>query len=98
MQKFYEDLLDQLHARHEEIIKILDEVPAEAYDWQPAPEMNSMAVLIFHTTGAERYWVGDVVRQEDSHRDRDAEFRVKGLSAAALKQRITDVEAYERSV
>jgi uncharacterized damage-inducible protein DinB len=98
MEKFYEALFDQLQARHREIIKHLDELPAEAYDWKPAPEMNSMAVLIFHTTGGERYWIGDVVKGEDSHRDRDAEFKVSGLSREALKKRITDLEAYERSV
>jgi uncharacterized damage-inducible protein DinB len=98
MQKFYEALFDQLQARHREIIRILDELPAEAYDWKPAPELNSMAVLIFHMTGGERYWVGDVVKGEDSHRDRDAEFKVSGLTREALKKRIEDVEAYEKSI
>jgi uncharacterized damage-inducible protein DinB len=98
MQKFYEALFDQLQARHRELLNILDELPPEAYDWKPVPEMNSMAVLIFHMTGGERYWIGDVVHQEDSHRDRDAEFKVSGLSREALKQRITDLEAYEKTV
>src|SRR5688572_8280724 len=98
MQKFYEALFDQLQARHRELIKFLDELPPEAYDWKPAPEMNSLAVLIFHLTGGERYWIGDVVKGEDSHRDRDAEFKVSGLTADALKQRINDLEAYEKSV
>ena len=98
MQKFYEALFDQLQARHRELIKSLDELPPEAYDWKPAPEMNSLAVLIFHLTGGERYWIGDVVKREDSHRDRDAEFKVSGLTAEALKQRIHDLEAYEKSV
>ncbi len=98
MQKFYEALFDQLQARHREIIKSLDELPPEAYDWKPAPEMNSLAVLIFHLTGGERYWIGDVVKGEDSHRDRDAEFKVSGLTAEALKLRINDLEDYEKSV
>jgi len=98
MQKFYEALFDQLQERHREIARILDELPAEAYDWKPAPELNSMAVLIFHMTGSERYWIGDVVNREDSHRDRDAEFKVHGLSRDALKKRIEDLEAYEKSV
>ena len=98
MQKFYEALFDQLQARHREIIRILDELPTEAYDWKPAPELNSMAVLIFHMTGGERYWVGDVVKGEDSHRDRDAEFKVSGLSREALKKRIEDVEAAIKAV
>jgi uncharacterized damage-inducible protein DinB len=98
MQKFYEDLFDQLQARHRELLTALEELPPEAYDWKPAPEMNSMAVLIFHLTGGERYWIGDVVKGEDSHRDRDAEFKVSGLTREALKQRVNDLEAYEKSV
>jgi uncharacterized damage-inducible protein DinB len=98
MQKFYEALFDQLQARHREILKHLDELPPEAYDWKPTPEMNSIAVLIFHATGGERYWIGDVVKGEDSHRDRDAEFQVSGLSREILKQRVNDLEAYEKSV
>ena len=98
MQKFYEALFDQLQARHRELLKILDELPPEAYDWKPVHGMNSMAVLIFHMTGGERYWIGDVVKGEDSHRDRDAEFKVSGLSRETLKQRIIDLEAYEKTV
>ena len=97
MQPFYATLFDRFHELHGEIIKALDELPAEALDWQPAEEMNSISVLVVHLTGAERYWIGDVLKGEPFPRDRDAEFHVRGLNASALKQRVVDLEAYEKA-
>jgi len=97
MQPFYATLIDRFHELHGEILQALDELPAEALDWQPAEEMNSISVLIVHLTGAERYWIGDVVMGETFPRDRAAEFRVRGLDGGVLKQRVLDLEAYEKS-
>jgi uncharacterized damage-inducible protein DinB len=95
MQKFYETLVGRLDELHAEILKALDELPAEALDWQPAEGMNSIGVLVVHLTGAERYWIGDVLKGEPFPRDREAEFHVKGLDAKTLKQRVIDLDAYE---
>ena len=56
--------------------------------------MNSMVVLVVHTAGAQRFWVGDVVGGDYSARDRDAEFTAKGLDFEALKKCMMDVEAH----
>ena len=88
MRKYYEGYLEHMKALHAEAIKALESLPAEALDWVPGPEMNSISVLIMHFTGAERYWVGDVVRGDPSFRNREAEFQTKGLDAAALQQRL----------
>lgn len=60
--------------------------------------MNSICVLIVHVTGAERYWIGDVVARDLSGRDREAEFREQGLDAATLKELLNDTLAYSRGV
>jgi hypothetical protein len=96
MHKTYEALLDRFDELHRAIKQALDEMSPEALDWVPGPDMNCMCVLVVHLAGAERYWVGDVVWGEPSFRDREAEFRVRGLSAESLKQRILDAETYER--
>lgn len=95
MKKTFAALLDRFDELHRAIKETLEIMPAEALDWSPGPEMNSLAVLVMHLTGAERYWVGDMVRSDPSFRDREAEFRAKGLTAEALRKRITDLEAYE---
>ncbi len=98
MQPFFEDYLSILEERHQELLNALDGLPGPALDWNPGPEMNSIAVLIFHLTGAERYWIGDVVAQVSSNRDRDAEFKVHGVELDRLKSRINDNLAYARTV
>ena len=95
MRKFYEVMLEQFRELHAEVVKALDVLPPEAMDWSPGPEMNSLGVLVVHLCGSERYWVGDVVRGDPSFRNREAEFQTKGIDAAALKQRLADLDAYE---
>ena len=59
--------------------------------------MNSIAVLIVHLTGAERYWVGDVASGDPSGRHRESEFQVRGISGHELKRRLSDSREYIRS-
>ena len=88
MVSFFQDQVDVLARLHDEILRALQGLPTEALDWSPAPGMNSIAVLVVHLTGAERYWIGDVIGQDPSGRDRDAEFRTQGLDTAALAERL----------
>lgn len=97
MPKFFEDYLDILEARHNDILRALDGLPPAALDWKPGPKMNSISVLVFHLTGAERYWIGDVAVQDPSDRDREAEFRVHDVGLDVLKDRLNKNLAYART-
>lgn len=97
MQKLFEEYMSIFEACHAEIAKIIDELPPAALDWAPGPETNSISVLIFHLTGSERFWIGDVALQESSNRDREAEFRVRNVAAEDLKRRLTDSLTYIRT-
>jgi uncharacterized damage-inducible protein DinB len=90
--------LNRLEELHRDLNRALEGLPAEALNWSPGPEMNSLAVLAAHTAGSERYWIGDVVAQDDSQRDRDAEFRTHASSAAELIARLDTALAHSRSV
>jgi hypothetical protein len=94
MIPFYTDLFDRFHELHTEIILALDALPAEALDWKPVPETNSVSVLVTHVTGAERFLIGDVIMGEPSNRNREAEFQVEGVSKGDLIQRLTETETY----
>ncbi len=96
MESFYGEYLDRLHEMHTEIEKSLAGLPAEALDWMPGPEINSLTVLVVHLTGAERYWVGDVAMGDPSNRVRAAEFKTAGLPAEALVARLRGAEGYIR--
>lgn len=96
MLPFYQDLLERLGSLHSDIELAIADLPPEALDWSPGPEMNSISVLIVHLTGAERYWIGDVACGLRSDRDRDAEFQTVGLTADLLRTRLRDSLAHAR--
>lgn len=97
MQTFFEDYMNLLQQSHNEILEALEGLSSEALDWFPGTEMNSISVLVFHLTGAERYWIGDVAAQDPKERDRDAEFRVHGVGIDVLKNRLADNLEYARN-
>ena len=97
MLPYFESLAEEFHDLHEQIRNDLNSLPPEALDWKPGPEMNSVSVIVVHLTGSERFLVGDVVMQEASNRNRDAEFMVKGMTRADLNRRLDETEAYVRA-
>ena len=94
MLLFFEALADNFHELHGEIQRDLDVLPPEALDWKPGAEMNSVSVIIVHLTGAERFLIGDILMQDPSNRDREAEFLVAGMNKADLLQRLSATEDY----
>lgn len=98
MQTYFEDYLLNLHELHNDILNALKNLPAAALDWTPTADVNSITVLVVHTVGAQRFLVGEAVAGDPANRDRDAEFKVHGLDAEALAQRLNDGFEYVRSV
>ncbi len=96
MNSLYEAYAQWLHETHAEILNDLESLPAEALDWVPGHEMNSVSVIIVHLTGAERYFIGDIIMGEPSNRNRAAEFTVNGLSKRDLQLRLNESESYIR--
>ena len=90
MQTFYADWLDNLQELHNDVAKTIEGLSLDALDWSPKPGVNSVTVLIVHLTGSQRFLFGEVIGGVDIHRDRDAEFRAKGLAPDELKQRLSD--------
>ncbi len=91
----YDDLLATLHrAAHE----ALDGLPPAALDWSPAEGVNSVTVLIVHLTGAERYWIGDVVGQAPSARVRGDEFEAHAWTIERLRARLDEALAHSLDV
>ena len=98
MQSFFTSYLDLLQDCHNGILEALEGLSQDGLDWIPGQDMNSIAVLVAHITGSERYWIGDITAQEPSNRDRDAEFRVRGLEADVFRKRLSDNLEYARNV
>jgi len=94
MEQFFVDYLGILQTLNRDFIATFDDLPAEALDWVPGIEMNSFCVLVVHTVGAARFWIGDAAMQESSNRNRDLEFQARGLSHDDLKARFATLETY----
>jgi uncharacterized damage-inducible protein DinB len=97
MQPFFEDYLLNLQELHDDILNTLKDLPPAALDWSPAAEMNSINVLVTHIVGAQRFLVGEVIAGDPANRDREAEFKVRGLEQDTLVQRLDASLAYVRS-
>jgi uncharacterized damage-inducible protein DinB len=94
MEAFFVDYLERLTDLHNEFTAAFSGLPQEALDWVPGQEMNSLVVLVVHVTAAERYWVGTVALSDPAPRDRDAEFRARGLSETELIERLAESRVY----
>ncbi|MEZ4867465.1 MAG: DinB family protein [Caldilineaceae bacterium] len=93
MLPFFADYIALLQTLHEDIKNALEDLPQAALDWVPGDEMNSLAVLIAHVAGSEKYWIGDVLARGATQRVRDTEFQTGGLGHAALLGLLDDALA-----
>ena len=98
MLRSFEDYLGRIQALHADMKSAIEGLPVEALDWSPGPHMNSLCAVVVHTAGSQRYWIGDVVGQDPSGRNREAEFRAHGMNAVMLKLRLDETRAHTRSV
>lgn len=98
MEQFFVDYLERLESLHAAIGRALEDLPAEAYDWVPGPNMNSLAVLLAHVAGSQRYWVGDIAGKDPSHRVRATEFETLNTAPETLRQRLAAAQAHSREV
>lgn len=72
-----------LAEQHNAWRQVLDGLSPEALNWSPGPEMNSIAVLVTHSLGAEEFLIATAVG-ETVQRDREAEFRAEASDVATL--------------
>ncbi len=88
MEQLFRDMQERFETLYRAIETAVADLPAEALDWKPAPDMNSITVLLTHTAGALRYWVGDVAVGRPSGRVRAEEFETRDVDAAELMGRL----------
>lgn len=96
MHPFFDDYEELIAEAFAQLHQVVDALPDEALDWVPQEGMNSTAVLITHTTGAARYWIGDVAAADPVGRVRQTEFEASNVTGDELKQRLDDCLAYIR--
>lgn len=88
MHQLFTDMQERFETLYKAIETAVADLPAEALDWKPGPDMNSIAVLLAHTAGAWRYWAGDVAGDRSSDRVRADEFETRDVDAAEMMSRL----------
>ncbi len=94
MHSFFTDYLERMADIHSDCHSALTDLPDAAVNWAPAADMNSLAVLITHLTGAERYWIGDVAAGDPSDRVRATEFEVANADVQTLHRKLDEAFGY----
>ncbi|HYM68633.1 MAG TPA: DinB family protein [bacterium] len=63
--------LDEVWSSLLDAVKPVDD---ELFQWCPGSEFNSIAILLRHLAGSERWWIGEAIGGVPANRNRDAEF------------------------
>lgn len=94
MSSYFDVYVDRVMSLHNDYKQSIKGLSVEALDWVPGPQMNSLSVMIVHTTAVERFMIGDLASRINSNRVRATEFQAKGLDEAALVQRLDETLAF----
>jgi hypothetical protein len=81
---FFEDYAERLNSILGDIRKQIEGLSPEALNWVPGSDMNSLAVLVTHTSKSTWYWVDDMVTGADSGRVRSEEFEARAENVEEL--------------
>lgn len=93
--QFFADYLQRLEDLQRRLHKEVQNLPAEAMDWSPGPEMNSVAVLLAHIAGLLREGI-DIALGDPPGRVRAQEFQTRGVLSAEMLRRLDVVIEYAR--
>jgi hypothetical protein len=86
-------IAEQFQVVHGQLRDEVRGLSVEELNWKPAPETNSIAVLVVHTLGSEAE-VLRVAANVPGERDRPAEFRVSASGAEDLIKEIDEADSY----
>jgi uncharacterized damage-inducible protein DinB len=73
-----------------QIAACLDALNDNQIWWRPNEQANSVANLLLHLAGSNRYYFGHVINGEPDARDRDAEFAARGGHSKTEVRRVWD--------
>ena len=93
--QFFADYLQRLEDLQNRLHKDVRDLPMEAMDWLPGPQMNSVAVLLAHITGVLREGI-DIALDVSLGRVRAQEFQTLSVSSAEMLKHLDAVIDYAR--
>ena len=93
--QLFVDYLERLEGLQHRLHKEVRDLPADAMDWSPGPEMNSVAVLLAHIAGLLHEGI-DIALGDPPGRVREQEFQTRGVLGAEMLRRLNAVIDYAR--
>jgi hypothetical protein len=93
--QFFADYLERLEDLQRRLHRDVHDLPAEAMDWSPGPNMNSVAVLLAHIVGVLQEGM-DIALSDPPRRVRAQEFQTRGVLNAEMLRRLDAVIDYMR--
>ena len=85
--QFFADYLERLEDLQHRLHKDVRDLPAQAMDWSPGPQMNSVAVLLAHIAGVLHEGIA-IALGDPPGRVREQEFQTRGVLSAEMLRRL----------
>jgi len=89
--------LAQFDEIHDDLRRVVGDLQAEALNWRPGEETNSIYVLVTPLLGAEHFWLAAAAGRPVA-RDREAEFRAQGRDPTGLLRLLEEADARNRDL
>ncbi len=80
------------------LLRDVEGVGDTLFQWSPGPEFNSIAILLRHLAGSERWWIGEAIGEIPSHRVRQSEFVHDQPSRGDVLRAVDEARALTRKV
>ena len=98
-----ERYLERIENVRGQVIELITGLSSEALNWRPVEGeddhvTNSLAVMASHVTGAEHFWIHEVVGRNPATRQRDQEFVTVVASPTSLLDKLNAVADETRQV
>jgi uncharacterized damage-inducible protein DinB len=95
--------LERIEDLRDQMAKLVAGLPAQGLNWRPISgegelAANSLAALVAHSTGAERFWIAEVVGGRPAARNRAAEFAQEASSSKEVSRWLADTARQTQEV
>jgi uncharacterized damage-inducible protein DinB len=95
--------LERIEDLRRQMADMVAGLPVDALNWRPFQgegdaEVNSLAGLVAHSAGAERFWIAEVVGGRPAARDRAAEFSQEADSSEDVIRWLTETSRQTREI
>jgi uncharacterized damage-inducible protein DinB len=91
-------IADYLEETWSSLLKSVTDMDDALFQWSPGPTFNSIAILLRHLAGSERWWIGEAIGGVPSHRIREEEFHHDTPRRADVLKSVDDARALTRRV